>query len=112
MAQLLKALPFFAAHCLSLWFRRCCCQVFCHYYFNSHPYYHREGYWLSPDERLADGLFHLTFATALALRLLALGPAAAPPELVAARKRAAKLPAVKALLASSKAGGGGGGGGG
>jgi hypothetical protein len=33
-------------------------RVFCHYYFNTHPYYHREGYWLTPDARLKDAMFH------------------------------------------------------
>jgi hypothetical protein len=35
------------------------------YHSNTHPYYHREGVWLSPTERAYDGVRHLCFAVAL-----------------------------------------------
>ena len=41
-----------------------------YYHTNTHPYYHREGLWLSPQERARDGALHLCYAVGLLRALI------------------------------------------
>jgi hypothetical protein len=48
-------------------------RFFVYFHTNTHPYYHREGLWLSAESRARDGLVHLCYCTAL-LRAWGDGP--------------------------------------
>jgi|EP01046_Picozoa_sp_COSAG06_P021809 hypothetical protein len=72
-------MPFFAG----VWEQhgRLHARFWLYYHTNTHPYYHREGLWLSPQERARDGCLHLCYAVAMMRALKdSLGPNPASDE--------------------------------